>query len=251
MIKRFYIGIILILLAFLSACSFNFSNTIPTSTINHISTVVMNANVKINTSTYKIEFLHKVDGPYKAYGSGVIIGKKVEKGLNAYYVLTNAHVIHLDSNYLHEYKIEDINNDLIDAELIAKNEDYDLALLKFKTGNELTVIELAQKNPYKRQTVFSVGSPSGKQNIITAGKIIAYSKIKNVEYEVIVHDALIYKGSSGSMLINDDYELVGINTWGFVSEDGVLEEDFVKGGASPIEKIREFLESIDFIKENG
>lgn len=246
--NKLILGLMLLLLTILSACNINiFETRISTSTLNHISTVIMNANVKINTSTYKIEFLQRVDGPYKAYGSGVIIKKEVINTENHYYVLTNAHVIHLDDNYKHEYKIEDINNEEIIAEVLVKNEDYDLAILKFKTTSELTVIDLAEENPVISNTVFSVGSPAGKQNIITAGKILAFSKIKNVDYEVIVHNAFIYKGSSGSMLINENYQLVGINTWGFVSEDEEIEEEFVKGGATPIEKIIEFFGLENFV----
>lgn len=237
--------LLLIFTTFLSACDFdlNFDNKITTSTLNHISTVIMNANVKISTSTYKIEFLQKIEGPYKGFGSGVIIKKEESKGSIYYYVLTNAHVIHLKDEYLHEYKIEDINNNEIEAELVTKNDEYDLAILKFRTEFELSVIELGEINPEVGDTVFSVGSPSGKQNIITAGKILAFTNIKNVEYEVIVHEAIIHSGSSGSMLINEDYELVGINTWGFIPEEDAIDESFVKGGATPIEKILEFLEA--------
>lgn len=240
--------LLLVFITFLSACNLNsnFNSKIATSTLNHISTVIMNANVKISTSTYKIEFLHKVEGPYKGFGSGVVIKKEEVKDSIDYYVLTNAHVVHLQDDYLHEYKIEDINNNEIEAVLISKNEDYDLAILKFRSNTELSVIELGDTNPAVGDTVFSVGSPSGKQNIITAGKILAYTNIKNVEYQIIVHEAIIHSGSSGSMLINENYELVGINTWGFILEEGKIQESFVKGGATPVEKILEFLELIEF-----
>lgn len=243
--NRVALILLLIFTTFLSACNFdfNFDNKITTSTLNHISTVIMNANVKISTSTYRIEFFQKIEGPYKGFGSGVIFKKEEVKDAFDYYVLTNAHVIQLKDDYSHEYKIEDINNNEIAADLVTKNEEYDLAILKFRSEAELAVVELGDVNPEVGDTVFSVGSPSGKQNIITAGKILAFTNIKNVEYEVIVHEAVIHNGSSGSMLINENYELVGINTWGFVPEEGAIQESFVKGGATPIEKILEFLEA--------
>lgn len=246
--KKIKCLILSIFLIFLSACNYNidFNNKIAADTLNHISIVIMNANVKINTSTYRYEFLHKVEGPYKGYGSGVIIKKEeIDKG-SYYYVLTNAHVVFLDANYSHEYKIEDINNNMITAELVDKSDEYDLAILKFKSDADLFVVNLAKANPKISETVFSVGSPSGKQNIITAGKILSYRKIKNVDYEVIVHEAYIHKGSSGSMLINTDYELVGINTWGFIPEEDTVNETFVRGGATPIEKVIEFFNKVKF-----
>ena len=242
--KRLTLGLLIIFITILSGCNFNitFDSKINTETLNHISTEIMNANVKISTSTYKMQFFQKVEGPYFAVGSGVIIKEEKNDSDYYYYVLTNAHVIDLDDEYQHEFTIEDIYNNTIKAELIKKHLDYDLAVLKFRSDTKLTVIELSDKNPKVRDTVFSVGSPSGKQNIITAGKVVAYSKINHVSYEIIVHEAYIYKGSSGSMLINDHYELVGINTWGFVAEDETIDEDFVRGGATPIIKILEFLE---------
>jgi S1-C subfamily serine protease len=249
MMKKIILGFLISFILLFSGCDFELTldNKVETTTLNHISTVIMDANVKISTSTYKINFFQKVYGPHSAVGSGVIIKEEKVNNDIYYYVLTNAHVIHLDDEFLHEYEVEDINNNVLTAELITKNENYDLAILKFKAKSELTVIELASKNPRLRDTVFSVGSPSGKQNIITAGKVVAYSEIKNVDYKIIIHEAYIYRGSSGSMLINENYELVGINTWGFVPEDKGIDEDFVRGGATPILKILEFLEN-DFNK---
>lgn len=245
--KKIFKAIIMaILTLFLSACSFSiFDKPIYSETLNHISTVVMNANVKISTSTYRMEFFHKIEGPYRAFGSGVVFQKEVINNDTYYYVLTNAHVVDLDTEYNHEYEIEDIYNNTISAELILKDFEYDLAILKFKAVNELNVIELASVNPKINETVFSVGSPAGKHNIITAGKILSYIETDKVEYEVIVHDAFIHKGSSGGMLINQKYQLVGINTWGFTEQDETIDENFVKGGATPIEKILEFLEQLD------
>lgn len=233
------IGLALIL----SACNFSlFEKPIKTQTLNHISTVVMNANVKINTSTYRREFFQKIPGPYKAFGSGVIFKEEKINNIKYYYVLTNEHVVNLDENYDHEYEIEDIYSNTISAELVTMNKDYDLAILKFKAVDDLYIVELANKNPKINETVFSLGSPSGKHNIITAGKILGYITTDKVDYEIIVHDALIYKGSSGGMLINQEYQLVGINTWGFTQDDKEIDGNYVKGGSTPIEKILEFLE---------
>lgn len=240
--KRLCILRMLVLTLFLSACNFN--KTIKTETLNHISTVIMNSNVKISTSTYTIDFFKRNDGPFKGGGSGVIIDKQVIGFDTFYYLLTNNHVVHLNDNYLHDIIIEDVYNKTTRAELVVRNQDYDLAILRFKSNDDLLVIELAKDNPSISEIVFSVGSPSGMNNIITAGEIVQYSKIDSVDYEVIVHKAYIHKGSSGSMLINNKYELVGINTWGFIKEDEF--DNFVVGGATPIEKILEFLDEIEF-----
>lgn len=49
---------------------------IPADTLNYISTVVINSNVKIETETYKSVFGNEIPGPYHGTGSAVIIKKK-------------------------------------------------------------------------------------------------------------------------------------------------------------------------------
>lgn len=240
--KIYTLLVVLGLTVFLCACNFSlFEKSINAQTLNHISTVVMNANIKVSTSTYRREFFQKIPGPYKAFGSGVIFKEEMINNTKYYYVLTNEHVVNLSDNYDHEYVIEDIYSNVVSAELVTMNKSYDLAILRFKAIDDLYVVELAKKNPKVNETVFSLGSPSGKHNIITVGKILGYITTDKVDYEIIVHDAIIYKGSSGGMLINDNYQLIGINTWGFTIDDKEIEGDYVKGGATPIEKIKEFL----------
>lgn len=240
--KKLVVSFLLIVLGlFLVSCSLVETN-INVDTLNHISTKIMDSNVKVNVYTFKKTVFGKVEGPHRGIGSGVIIKK--EK--NTYYLLTNAHVVNLNNEYDHEYKVTNIYNSEIQADLVFLDFDYDLAILKFVSDNNLSVISLANKNARIGEIVFSVGSPSGRQNIVTAGKIIGYNKIKNVSYEVLIHEAYIHKGSSGSMLINERYELVGINTWGFHADNEVELESYIRGGATPIEKVTEFLSLHNF-----
>lgn len=241
----------------LTACdSFLVVNKITPETINHISTVVMSANIKVSTKVYKKDVFPKPEGTYKYFGSGVII-KEEEYDLDRfYYFLTNYHVIMFEGDYDYLYEVEDIYGNIYHGELVAYSKESDLALLKFVSEIELYVVDLASRNQGINDLVFSVGSPKGKNNIITAGKIIGYKTIEEVNYDVIVHEAYIEKGSSGGMLINIDYELVGLNAWGF--KDSTVSESegssgtqpdapvYLRGGAIPIEIIIYFFNTNNF-----
>ncbi|MGD9886518.1 MAG: serine protease [Bacilli bacterium] len=239
--------VVLLSIAFMaSGCSIInniFEPKIDTDTLNYISTVVLNSNLKIKTTTYIKAFNTEIPGPLQGTGSGVII-KNID---DRYYLLTNYHVVVLSDSYNHRYTVEDIYNNVSSAVLLANDPDYDLAILRFESTEEMEVMPLATADPKVGELVFSIGSPSGKHNIITAGEILAYQSIDFVDYEVIIHDAVIHHGSSGSMLINDKYEIVGLNTWGFDDEEEI--NDYVMGGATPVTKILEFLEENGFISD--
>jgi serine protease Do len=238
----------LLFVLMLSACGFldgilQSDVSIPADTLNYISTVVVNSNVKVETETYRPVIGGEIPGPYRGTGSAVIIKKEGKK----YYIMTNYHVVHLTDNYSHRYTVEDIYSNTARATVVFTDKDYDLAILEFQSDQEFDPLPLARKNPKVGAMVFSIGNPLGRNNIITAGKVLSYSRIKNdqfqTDYDVIIHDAVIRSGSSGSMLINDNYEIVGLNTWGI--GDKVI-RDYVNGGAMPVEKIRECLQKNNF-----
>ena len=245
--KKVFQLLILFLISFIvSGCTLVnqlFEPKIDTDTLNHISTVVLNSNLKIKTTTYTKVFNTEIPGPLQGTGSGVIIKNTDQR----YYLLTNYHVVVLSESYYHRYTVEDIYNNVSSAVLLEYDQDYDLAILRFESTEEMEVMSLARSDPKVGELVFSSGSPSGKHNIITAGEVLAYQNINNVSYEVIIHDAVIRHGSSGSMLINQNYEIVGLNTWGFDDEEEIT--DYVIGGATPVSKIYEFLKAKGFIDE--
>ncbi len=237
--KPLQILFISLLYFFLSSCQFQdflSDNDVEIDTINYISTVVVTSNVKVTTETYEyILGLEKV-GPHKGTGSGVIFHNTNDE----YYVLTNAHVVHLSDDYHHRYYIDDSSGNSYQGSLFLISKEFDLAILKFESQKTYIPIAFSNINPEIGEIVFSIGSPSGQANIITAGKILQYKNIEQVDYEILLHDALVKPGSSGSMLINQKFEIVGINTWGFEKSTKSAEE-FVYGGATPIEKILEFI----------
>lgn len=116
------------------------------------------------------------------------------------------------------------------ATLIAKNKDYDLALLKIE--NPVTRYSLLGAMPEITNKVFTVNSGNSLPNTYGEGFIQNIAKHDaEDDHKVIMDSIMIHGGASGSGLFNENGNLVGINT--VTTEKGSL--------AVPIDVIRKFL----------
>ncbi len=147
--------------------------------------------------------------PRQGSGSGVII-------MNNGYIATNNHVIE-DAT-----KIEVILNDKrsYDAELVGRDPETDLALLKIEE-NELPFLNFGNSDNLKvGEWVIAVGNPFNLTSTVTAGIVSAKGRNinllrQNSEYAIenfIQTDAAVNPGNSGGALVNTRGELIGVNT---------------------------------------
>lgn len=147
--------------------------------------------------------------PRQASGSGVII-------MNNGYIATNNHVIE------NATKIEVILNDKrsYDAELVGRDPETDLALLKIEEEN-LPFLSFGNSDDLKvGEWVIAVGNPFNLTSTVTAGIVSAKGRNinllrQNSEYAIenfIQTDAAVNPGNSGGALVNTRGELIGINT---------------------------------------
>lgn len=192
--------------------------------INYVSQHIIRGNVKIYKNLYEINPNFPIQ---KSTGSGVI----VKQDGNSFYVLTNSHVTSImykteDGDITEapnvRYIIEDYSGNEYIGELIIDGEEvesvsHDLAILKFtlEEENDLKVIEISET--YNEAHLLTlIGQPHGQKNTITIGKHVSSGaqSITTIggskQYEVIRISAPGASGSSGSMVINQDYEIVGI-----------------------------------------
>ena len=97
---------------------------------------------------------------------------------------------------------------------------YDLALLEPPEGVELPAISLADDVPKTGDQILAIGHPFGFDFTATQG-IVSKSKrlVNNTNYIQI--DASINPGNSGGPLVNDNGEVVGINTFVHKSGEGL------------------------------
>lgn len=212
--------------------------------MNQISLETVHANLTVYTTGY---IIHPFIGSQTVtmQGSGAIF----QEDEKYYYLLTNNHVVYLDTSYHEkEYKVVDYLGNTYEATLIKNDADYDLAILKIEKGKQLLkVLPFASEDPKIGQIVISIGQPDGQRNTVTMGKILNYTRvaIKNendvvsdVSFPVIQHNAPGHQGSSGGVLLNEKLQIIGINYAGKDEENQVSLTTF----AVPLEKIKEFLE---------
>jgi len=96
----------------------------------------------------------------------------------------------------------------IEGELYVFDETKDLAVLKFpKSELLLKVLDLSTRlnQPLiPGEFLLAVGNPSAINSIVTYGEYLDLVTIRDVDFEVIMHSALIFPGNSGGALTDID-----------------------------------------------
>ena len=171
-------------------------------------------------------------------GSGIIVSKKG-------YILTNQHVVGESKNcYI---TLDDGNT--YTGKVLWINTDIDLAILKIDKIFS-NVASIGDSNSVRiGQTVYAIGNPIGFefQRTVTGGIISAVDrtvKIKNEDEtysymsNLIQTDATINPGNSGGPLIDNEGNVIGINTIKITSAEGI-------GFAIPINVIKPIIEKYE------
>ncbi len=171
------------------------------------------------------------DYKQRSLGSGFIIEKDG-------YIVTNNHVIE-DADKI---RVKLNNNDEYDAEIVGRDPNTDLALIKIKSDKNLPFIDLGNSDTLKvGEWVVAIGSPFGLEHTVTAGIVSAKGRvIGSGPYDDFIQtDASINPGNSGGPLINMNAEVVGINTAIIASGQGIgfaVPIDLAKGIISQLKK---------------
>ena len=136
------------------------------------------------------------------------------------YIVTNNHVVK-DAD-----KIKVVLKDKreFDAEVVGRDPQTDLALIKIDGVNDLTAVRLGSSNKLQvGEWVAAIGSPFGLEQTVTAGIVSAKGRvIGSGPYDDFIQtDASINPGNSGGPLINMTGEVVGINTAIIASGQGI------------------------------
>jgi serine protease Do len=141
------------------------------------------------------------------FGSGVILS---EDG----YIVTNNHVI----ERAQKIKVILNNKEEYDARLIGTDPSTDLALLKIDEKNLPFLTYGDSDNLKLGEWVLAVGNPFNLTSTVTAGIVSARARnlgINSDQYSIesfIQTDAAVNPGNSGGALVNQQGNLVGINT---------------------------------------
>ncbi len=138
-------------------------------------------------------------------GSGLIVD-------STGYIVTNNHVI----GDAAEIEVRFSDKTKLIAQVIGKDPDTDLALLKVTTDRPLPSVRFGDSSTVKvGQWVLAVGNPFGLDRTVTLGVVsgIGRENINLSRYENFIQtDASINPGNSGGPLFNLRGEVIGINT---------------------------------------
>ncbi|MEN2767763.1 S1 family peptidase [Ornithinibacillus xuwenensis] len=123
------------------------------------------------------------------------------------YILTNHHVV----DDVSEVKVGFPNNGIFTAEVVERYPDVDLALLKTESDDKLPYLTLIDKTVFEKDEPISfIGNPLAFNGIANQGTIIGYTELKSWEKPVVMIRAPVYRGNSGSPIINQDGKVIGI-----------------------------------------
>lgn len=165
-------------------------------------------------------------------GSGFAIGENC--------IVTNAHVLEDSRDII----LTTYSGETHSAFLIGIDEDKDIAVLGVRNMKFSYLQSVDFSNMNTGDDVYAIGAPKSMAYTLTKGVISA--KERNVGRHIYIQtDAAINEGNSGGPLINDEGNVIGINTMKMSNSEGI-------GLAIPMAVVSEFIKSLDIeIDANG
>nr|WP_295925015.1 trypsin-like peptidase domain-containing protein [uncultured Dyadobacter sp.] len=172
------------------------------------SSMIIGAVDQIKNAVVKIDIYKSVNEKFRpaGSGSGFIFSSD---GL----IFTNSHVVEGAEKIM----VSLLNENEIEATLVGKDPDTDLAILKIYTQG-YSVARLGDASALQiGQFVIAIGNPYGYQHTVTTGVVSALGRTLQTQSgrfvdNVIQSDAALNPGNSGGPMINTDGEVIGVNT---------------------------------------
>ena len=154
----------------------------------------------------------QTERPRVSMGSGFFVSKDG-------YLVTNNHVI-ADAA---EVSVTTSDGEEYIAEIVGRDTDLDIALLKVQSDKEFEPLEFTNSDDIRvGEWVLSIGNPFGLGGSVTAGIISArHRRIRAGPYDDFIQtDASINRGNSGGPLFDMDGKVIGVNTMIFTPNGG-------------------------------
>ncbi|RKN84393.1 S1C family serine protease [Paenibacillus ginsengarvi] len=142
-----------------------------------------------------------------------VVGSKGGKGTgfvvsSGGYIVTNYHVIEGKSSLFVSFP----KGKSYPAEVVSSNPSADLALLRIDPGDAaLHALPLNRAGSAQSgDSVYIIGNPLMFDRVANAGTIVGEMPIDSMDIPIIAIEAPIYKGNSGSPVINEQGEVVAV-----------------------------------------
>jgi len=122
-------------------------------------------------------------------------------------IITNSHVI----NGNETVNVGVPEHGLFKGNVIKDFPEIDLAVIKIDIGEATPHLKLAKNPTYQKdEFIYFIGNPLKFNGIANKGHIIEKLDLSNWDRSVIAIDAPIYRGNSGSPVINQVGEVIGV-----------------------------------------
>ncbi|HKK64264.1 MAG TPA: trypsin-like peptidase domain-containing protein [Clostridia bacterium] len=164
--------------------------------------------VNITTETLSLNWFLEPVPQEGGTGSGSIIDTRG-------YILTNYHVV----KDAYKVFINLYDGTQYEGEVIGKDSENDLAVVKFDPGDkELVVIPFGDSSSLRvGQLILAIGNPFGYDRTLTSGIVSGLGRPVKTSRNLVIRgmiqtDASINPGNSGGPLLNTNGEMIGINT---------------------------------------
>ena len=167
-----------------------------------------------------------------ALGSGFAVGENC--------IVTNAHVLDNPNNIV----LTTYAGETHTAYLVGYDQDKDIAVLGVKDAKFTPLTVADYKSLNTGDDVYAIGAPKSMAYTLTKGVISAKER-EIGKYKYIQTDAAINEGNSGGPLLNDEGNVIGVNTLKMSDSEGI-------GLAIPMTVVGDFLKSLNIeLDENG
>ena len=172
------------------------------------SNMIISAVQAVKNAVVKIDVYKTIQGKLRPAGSGSGFVFSSD-GL----IFTNSHVV----NGAEKIMVSLLNENEIEAVLVGRDNDTDLAILKIYT-NGYSIAKLGDSSQLQiGQLVIAIGNPLGYQHTVTTGVVSALGRSLRSQSgmlvdNVIQSDAALNPGNSGGPMITTEGEVVGVNT---------------------------------------
>ena len=165
-------------------------------------------------------------------GSGFAVGENC--------IITNAHVLDNPNTIV----LTTYAGETYTAYLVSYDQDKDIAVLGVKDAKFTPLTIADYKSLNTGDDVYAIGAPKSMAYTLTKGVISAKER-EIGKYKYIQTDAAINEGNSGGPLLNDEGNVIGVNTLKMSDSEGI-------GLAIPMTVVSDFLKSLNIeLDENG
>jgi S1-C subfamily serine protease len=222
--KQIHLGLILILFVF-ACCNCSTTNNIQNKFLGSKPLI---PNVSARNSFVKVNRIMNVQlcidtlcvkGSYVGSGSGTIVAKENKDG----YILTANHVCVEQDTIPPEIKVLsidmvaiDIENKIHKARIVSLDPINDLCILKVE-DIKYNAIKVSPTPPEIGERIINIAAPGGifSDRMVPIFDAIYVGDIQLKERKISTYTGYAYGGSSGSMFLNYNGELVGLLHSGF------------------------------------